>query len=210
MPSTRRKLIVALRIQGALAADEASRALGMTPGAARQHLLALRVAGLVTVRELRSGPGRPRHLFSLTPAAESLFPSISGRFVNNLLAAASHGDSEEAARIIRRAVSDQLDLPLVPGASLAERLAAVQAALEAEGFFPVMRTVREGQVELGLYNCPFFESARDNSAFCESEAAEIGRLCGDAVVERVESRRAGQHACKYVVTVASGAKPELP
>jgi len=54
--------------------DQLSEETLLSPGAVRQHLLALEAQGLVSYIRVREGPGRPRHVFRLTTQGEDLFP----------------------------------------------------------------------------------------------------------------------------------------
>ena len=59
--------------------------LGVTASAVRQHLTGLVASGLVTHSELKGAPGRPKHVYHLTPAAEALFPKTYSELTNELL-----------------------------------------------------------------------------------------------------------------------------
>src|SRR3954465_5639547 len=70
----RRGILFALKKRGQARADELAAHLGITPSAVRQHLTGLLADGLVTFEEQRGGPGRPKHVYRLTPTADALFP----------------------------------------------------------------------------------------------------------------------------------------
>ena len=72
--TTRRTILQALKKQGELRVEELAELLDVTPSAVRQQLAGMMADGLVDYRERKGGPGRPRHLYHLTPAAEALFP----------------------------------------------------------------------------------------------------------------------------------------
>ncbi|MCZ2110189.1 MAG: ArsR family transcriptional regulator [Dehalococcoidia bacterium] len=207
LPATRRKLIIALRMDGELSSDEAASRLGLSPGAARQHLMGLRAAGLVSLRELRDGPGRPRHLFRLTPEANTLFPRANAAFVKNLLAAVAKTPDEVRAVVNRMCemqvakVADQLE-----GKPLGERLELVVQAFEHDGFLPAMRQLPDKRWQLSLFNCPLLDIAEDYPAFCDAEVNCVARMAF-ARVERVGLRISGQRACTYLI---GPEQPELP
>src|SRR5207248_11743463 len=81
----RRGILMALKKSGPLRAEDVATQLGITPSAVRQHLTGLHSDGLVEFEEVRSGPGRPKHLYRLTPAAEELFPKTYSDLTNELL-----------------------------------------------------------------------------------------------------------------------------
>jgi len=71
--------------------EELAGALGITPMAVRHHLNVLLGEALVAVPHVqRCGrPGRPRQIYQLAPAAESLFPDGS-QYLSDLLLAELH------------------------------------------------------------------------------------------------------------------------
>ena len=85
LPGTRRQLLEVLKRRGEARAEELAEALGVTVSAARQHLAALQAAHFVAYRELKGTPGRPKHVYHLTQAAEELFPKSYDEFATDLL-----------------------------------------------------------------------------------------------------------------------------
>src|SRR5213078_2518062 len=82
-----------------LATADIAESLGLHPNTVRPHLERMRDAGLLDVRtEVRSGVGRPQHLYSLTPTAPSLglepptFPVLARMLVRLAEAAGALGD----------------------------------------------------------------------------------------------------------------------
>src|SRR5947208_442557 len=73
--ATRRDILTLLKRKGPLPADEVAKAVGVSGVAVRQHLDVLESEGLIAVSMERRRLGRPRHLYSLTEAAEDFFPS---------------------------------------------------------------------------------------------------------------------------------------
>ena len=78
LSSAQRHVLVALKKRGEASADELAEALGITPSGVRQHLAALRAAGLVAARQERGRPGRPADLYHSTDLGETLFARASG------------------------------------------------------------------------------------------------------------------------------------
>ena len=74
LPSTRRAILVTLKKWGEGRAEDLAAELGVTTSAMRQHLSGLTGDGLVGYEERKGGPGRPKHVYHLTPEADSLFP----------------------------------------------------------------------------------------------------------------------------------------
>src|SRR4051794_14129285 len=97
--TTRKAIVMALKKRGEARAEELAAEMGVTVSALRQQLVALSGDGLVTFREVRSGPGRPKHFYSLTAAAESLFPKTYDELTNELLDYVSDESPELLERV---------------------------------------------------------------------------------------------------------------
>ena len=72
---TRRAVLLTLRRDGPMTPDRLSTIVGISRTAVLQQLRSLGEAGLVRRSAIRHGVGRPRHLYELTPDAQSAFPS---------------------------------------------------------------------------------------------------------------------------------------
>src|SRR6185437_9421418 len=102
LPETRRALLEQIKRQGEVAVDRLAAAAEMTVSGTRQHLVALERDGLVAYREVREGPGRPRHLYSLTAAGDALFPRAYAELTNELLEYVESEDPKLLERIFDR------------------------------------------------------------------------------------------------------------
>ena len=89
LPTTRREILIAIKMAGETSAELIAGNLGISAGATRQHLTAMRAARLVDLRESRDGPGRPRHLYFLAAGGEAMFPRSNADYLNGVLKAAS-------------------------------------------------------------------------------------------------------------------------
>src|SRR5918912_4247407 len=98
----RRELLLALRKRGEARVDELAAALGVTASAVRQQLRALVASELVAFRDEIAGPGRPRRVYRLAPAAEALFPRTYGELSNELLAYVEDEDPALLVRVVER------------------------------------------------------------------------------------------------------------
>ncbi len=70
---TQRRVIETLKRLGEATADELAAALEVSPSAVRQHLGALRSAGLIEARQDRGNTGRPADRYHATERTEPLF-----------------------------------------------------------------------------------------------------------------------------------------
>jgi len=130
---------------------ELTEAFGFNHNAIRQHLAKLVAAGLlVEGRAASTGPGRPRLVYTVSPAAESRWGTVGPyeRLSVLLTEIISTGDSP--VEVGRRA-GQRFDVAAGPAAASVGDIAAVMAS---QGFEPEVRT-RGRRVELVLHTCPF-------------------------------------------------------
>lgn len=66
VPQPRRSIIMYLAEHGSVQIETVAAFLGITVSGARQHMAALERDGAVTFVRRGQGPGRPRHLYSLS------------------------------------------------------------------------------------------------------------------------------------------------
>src|SRR4051812_22091782 len=102
LPPGRRSVVMAVKRRGEAAVDELATDLGVTPSAVRQHLAALADAGLVEHEAVADGPGRPRHLHRLSPAAQALFPRAYSELTTELLSCLAEEDPDLLERAFER------------------------------------------------------------------------------------------------------------
>src|SRR4051812_45430597 len=84
LPAGRRAVLMAIKRRGQGTVHELAEDVGVTPSAIRQHLDALRTAGLVEHESSVVGRGRPRHHHRLTSSAQALFPRSYGELTTEL------------------------------------------------------------------------------------------------------------------------------
>jgi predicted ArsR family transcriptional regulator len=144
-----------------LATADVAESLGLHPNTVRPHLERMREVGLLEVRtELRTGVGRPQHLYSLAPTAPSLgleppsFPLLARMLVR--LAEAAGASAEDAAEVGR----DQGRADAQAHTDAASCLEALVAQLDALGFDPAVTGSDDGETAVvGFAHCPFRELA---------------------------------------------------
>src|SRR5262245_58138608 len=144
-----------------LATADIADALGLHPNTVRPHLERMRDVGLLEVRtEVRTGVGRPQHLYLLAPTAPSLglepptFPLLARLLVRLAESAGVSGD--DAAAIGRE--QGRVDAGL--HTSAASCLEALIDELDRLGFDPAVDGSDDGETAVvGFAHCPFRELA---------------------------------------------------
>ena len=154
-------------------ADVAER-VGLHPNTVRLHLDQLVEAGLATrAREKPSRPGRPRLVYSATPAASSERVPVGDRDGYRLLAEilttqleeTSRGPAEaatEAGRAWGRDLARSATTP--PGSDAADATEYMVGLLDDLGFDPrVTDPDDETGQDIELHRCPFLQVAENHS-----------------------------------------------
>jgi DeoR family suf operon transcriptional repressor len=202
LPATRRELLVNLRKRGEARAEELAEQLGITVGAVRQHLQGLAAADLVAHREERPGPGRPRHVYRLAPAAEGLFPRAYGELTVELLDYIDDEDPELIARAFerRRRARVERTLERLGGLAFDARVAEVARVLDEDGYLADVEPLADGGGwQIVEHNCAILAVAQRYGHACGAEIAFLREVLPDADVTRVSHILTGAHACAYEV-----------
>lgn len=206
----RRVMDLLKRISPAPAAELARR-LKLTGVAVRQHLAALEARGLVE-QSLNppDGRGRPSSAWSLTDAAQALFPDRHGDLTVSLIQATRRALGKDGLdRVVAQRAVEQLRdyrkaLP-AGGAPLKKRLEALARQRSAEGYMAEVRkeSGSAGGFLLIEHHCPICEAARCCRGLCAAELDVFRKYLGRGVrVERVEHLMSDGDRCAYRVEPA--------
>jgi DeoR family suf operon transcriptional repressor len=202
LPATRRALLVALRKRGEARAEELAEQLEVTVSAVRQHLQGLAAADLVAHREERPGPGRPRHVYRLAPAAEALFPRAYGELTVELLDYIGDEDPQLVARAFerRRRARVERTRKRLAGLDFDARVAEVARVLDEDGYLAeAERLPDDDGWRIVEHNCAILAVAQRYGHACGAEIAFLREALPDADVTRVSHILTGAHACAYEV-----------
>lgn len=201
LSATRQALLVAIKNQGEATTDQLAKETFLSPGAVRQHLLALEAQGLVSYIRLRDGPGRPRHVFRLTNHGEDLFPQQYALMANEILRALTAEDRAMLERVFDRVVESQVRLAneQVHGKSRSERLFELAQFIERFGYFPRLEMVDNGSATLTLRHCPLFNIASEHPGVCEVECQAMRKVLDTESITRIAHRLAGDSVCTYSI-----------
>jgi len=205
LQGTRRQLLEVLKRRGEARAEELAEALDVTVSAARQHLAALQGAGLVSHREVKGAPGRPKHVYFLTPAAEELFPKAYDEFAAELVEFVGDEAPELLPRLfeLRRASRLERTRTRLEGKGFDARVREIAAILDEDGYLTAVEELDDGSFVLQEHNCAILGVAQLTSAPCAAEIDFLREALPDASIERVAHMLGGQHRCAYrIVPVA--------
>lgn len=201
LPVTKRALLNALKRAGAMGTEELAEQLGMTVSGARQQLTALERDGLVTFEEQRAGPGRPRHVYRLTPAADALYPRAYAEITNELLTYVEDEDPELLEAIFARRREGRIERAKarLEGKDLAGRVEELARILDEDGYLAEYTLDKDGAWRITEHNCAIFGVAMRYRQACSSEIDFIRAVLPGASVERESHMVTGQHHCSYRV-----------
>jgi len=210
LSSTRQVLLVAIKKDGEATTEQLARETYLSPGAVRQHLLALEAQGLVRFDRLRDGPGRPRHVFRLTANGERLFPQVYAEVANVILAAVEAEDPRVLERVFDRLVREQVEVAndIVRARTRPERLLELVQLVERYGYFPNLEVVDNGPARLTLRHCPLLSVAQKHPDMCRAECEAMKSVLPRANIERTAHRLAGDSVCSYEVTWETPEPPD--
>jgi DeoR family suf operon transcriptional repressor len=212
MPQAWREILGYLKKHGEARADVLAEHLGITPSGLRQHLAVLGRDGLVRHRELRDGPGRPKHLYALTALSDALFPRAYAELTNELLEYATQEDADLVGRLFERRAERRLQgaLARLEGLDFPQKVATVAKILDEDGYLADFEALPDGSFRVREHNCMVLGVARRFGHACSSELDFLRRALPEAEIQRVQHMLAGAHACAYVITPPSSGSPPAP
>jgi DeoR family suf operon transcriptional repressor len=207
--ATRRAILLTIKKRGEARAEDVAAALGITPSAVRQHLGALLGEGLVAVREQRGSAGRPKHFYSVTPAAEELFPKTYGDLTCELLdyLTAEEPDLVEKLFDRRRERRVEAARSRLAGRSFPERVAELARILDEDGYLADVERDEDGAWYIVEHNCAILEVAFRYGQACSSEIGFLREVMPDAEIDRITHMASGQHHCAYRVRQLQASPP---
>jgi predicted ArsR family transcriptional regulator len=181
---------------------ELEHVLGVSTTAVREHLAQLHVNGLVETSTMRSGPGRPRLVYTLTDKAQQLFPRHYDVLIDLILREliAEQG-VEQVHRLLQR-VGERLTSDYtgsIQASDLQGRLDELCHTLASKGIpADVAAEVESGAAHITLHSCPYHGVAHSHAAVCHMEKQMFEHVLGQEL--RLEhSIREGSHNCRFSV-----------
>jgi predicted ArsR family transcriptional regulator len=187
-----------LKANGQASLAEIAAHLEVSKQGALRHLEALVTDGLVAKgSEPHPGPGRPEHVYQLTPAAAERFPHAHRELVSELVRFMS---ADQLERFFAER-SDRLEAGVAPqleGLSMEEKVRRIGRMAAAGGHMTEVKDNGDGTLSIRHGNCPIADVAASTGHPCHSEQAMYERLLGTEV-ERTTWLANADPACTYVV-----------
>jgi len=210
MQSTRQEILSILREEKQATVEDLAKQLELTPMTIRHHLNVLQAQNLVEASKVRRSKkvGRPRLVYTLTDAADDLFPQGYGRLARHLVTEVKETVGEEQTGAMFRRMAERLASEAPPagqGQGFEERLEQVSDFLVDQGFLSRWEETDEGYV-LTNVNCPYRRVSRQHNEVCLLDTELIRRLLG-VEPERLSSMRAGEAACAFLLKPPDSLSP---
>ena len=196
---TQRHVLEVLKRHGEIIPDELAVALDISSSAVRQHLAALRTAGLVISRKDHGHAGRPAERYRATTLAEPLFAATADTLPIELL---EHMEAEEPALIgrifdrRRRQMVDDAENRLA-GKTVDEQVAILTELLDEQGYLADFEAVTDDHFRINLHSCAIWAVANRYPQACAAELDYLRALIPEASVQRVTHKTNGAHTCAY-------------
>lgn len=206
--STRKVLLTMMKTKGPLAVSDMAKQLGITEMAVRRHLNTLERDGLIEAKISRQAMGRPSNLYSLTVAADDLFPKNYHLLTLDLLGELQNeAGSEQVNRLFEGRKEKMLDKyeSQMHGSTLEERVAELAEIQNASGYMADWEKQENGDYVLNEYNCPITQVATQYENACKCELKMFQKLL-NAEVERTECMTKGACRCSYRIKGPDGRK----
>ena len=196
---TRRELLGSLKRGGPSTIPALAAEAGLNVETVRHHVQALAADGLVERTGTRqSGRGRPESVYTLSPAAESLFPRREGELLRALVLHLVETGNEETLRAFFDAyIAERRGAALarVSGLEGEARLEEAARVLSELGFMALVQQ-RGDAPELRLCHCPLREVVGVTRIPCRAELRFVRELVGEQLT-RLTYIPAGDDSCTY-------------
>jgi DeoR family suf operon transcriptional repressor len=196
---TQRRLLAALKRSGDATAEELATTLEISSSAVRQHLRALRSAGLIAASQDRGQLGRPAHRYHATDITEPMFVTADTSLSVELLEHIEEEDPELVNRVFqrrrRRLVENAQDR--LSDKTVAERVNILTDMLDEQGYLADFEKADHNHYRINLHSCPMWAVVTHYTQACTSELEFLRDLMPDATVDRVTNKTAGAHTCTY-------------
>lgn len=210
MQSTRREILITLKKQGGMTADELSEVLGITAMGVRRHLMTLERDGLVQYKPVQRGVGRPSYVYSLTELADDLFPKNYEQFATELLNILRITDGEEKIEELFAKRMERLEAayaPYLANKDLPEQIAELTRIQNANGYLAEWEHVGDGTYVFVEHNCAIAKIASTCNFACDYELELLKKLLDADEIVREGYIGGGDISCRYRIVRKRAASP---
>ena len=202
MHDTRQKIVEYLKEKGQATVDELAEVVNLTPMAVRYHLNVLQRDNLISCPTVRraTGRGRPQQIYTLTEAADELFPvdyfGLTDYLLDELNAhLGKDGTSTLFVNIANRLAHEAP--PIKENQTVEERLDEVVDFLQGKGFV-VDWEMQDGKYMINAHSCPYRQVVKQHNYVCLLDKQVIGSMLNTSPT-RVSCLTNGDARCTYQI-----------
>ena len=202
MQSTRQEILDILKEERQATVEDLAGRLELTPMTIRHHLNILQAQNLVVASKVHRSKkvGRPRLVYTLTDAADELFPQSYGDLARHLMSEVKQTVGQDEAEAILRRVAERVAReapPPMEGQEFEERLSQAMDFMHEQGFLSRWEKVGDGYIITNI-NCPYRHVTREHDEVCIMDTEILTKLLGVAP-QRLSSMRAGEPTCSFLL-----------
>jgi predicted ArsR family transcriptional regulator len=200
MHDTRWMVLELIRTQGHATIASLAEALDVSAITVRHHLGTLQSEGLVAINVERKHVGRPKHVYTLTEAAQRYFPNqyhvLAERLLDTLKATLPPDQVSVIIDGVAAGVAARYGIAQL-GGTLEERLPRLVEVLGEEGFMAEVKRI-DGSIVLTALNCPYLYVGQRHPEVCRIDGTLIRQMLGTEV-EQKSCMLNGDAACVFEV-----------
>lgn len=181
-----------------------AKSLNMTSMGARQHLQNLTDDGLIKYQDIKQGRGRPARYWSLTVAADELFPNNHSDLAVQLINAAEEVFGEEGVNQLidarQQKAFSRYQETLKDCSGLENKLRELAKIRSEDGYMAKIEKIDNGFL-LNENHCPISSAANRCDGLCDSELSLFKKVLGDQYqIKRDEHILSNDRRCSYHIS----------
>lgn len=206
---TRSAVLQAIKVGNRITVDEVADAVGVSPVTVRHHLNALMADGAIVSESVRTGIGRPFHVYFLTEAGEELFPkkyfSLSTRLLGELK---EQFPPEMVNQLFESVVGKIVEehRSEFEGLNTEKRLDYLIGLLSAEGFIANWEKTTDDQYIIKEHSCPYIGIGQEHDEICGFDTALI-RAVMETEIEKKSCMLDGSDCCEFTLATTTTTIP---
>ena len=205
--TTRGKIVTELRRRHSASAVDLAEAFGISTNAVRQQLLALERDGYVVERSVRRGPTKPTLEYSLSPAADALFPQRYDKMLNAVLSEVRASFGAAGLEQVLGKLGDRAAAKYrakLTAADVRGRTYELAALLRENGVEADVVETPGGGIELREHHCPYGQTVGEHPEMCSIIHTVLSEALSTQS-RQVESIATGGDACRFEIAAGEPA-----